>query len=136
MLAYYQDQITWANDKGIEATPDIAAEWNQLMSGTALRAAGEKVLLETANWSQGEPYNRQTPTIKGKHTVTGCVATAMGIIMKYHEYPIRAVNPPEYNYYSIDGYYSGHKLSYGDYDWGICFLLIKAVVIMMRRLML
>lgn len=95
-----------------------------------------KVLLETANWSQGEPYNRQTPTIKGKHTVTGCVATAMGIIMKYHEYPIRAVNPPEYNYYSIDGYYSGHKLSYGDYDWGICFLLIKAVVIMMRRLML
>lgn len=118
MLAYYQDQITWANDKGIEATPDIAAEWNQLMSGTALRAAGEKVLLETANWSQGEPYNRQTPTIKGKHTVTGCVATAMGIIMKYHEYPIRAVNPPEYNYYSIDGYYSGHKLSYGDYDWG------------------
>lgn len=25
MLAYYQDQITWANDKGIEATPDIAA---------------------------------------------------------------------------------------------------------------
>ena len=118
MLAYYQDQITWANDNGIEATPDIAAEWNQLMSGTALRAAGEKVLLETANWSQGEPYNRQTPTIKGKHTVTGCVATAMGIIMKYHEYPIRAVNPPEYNYYSIDGYYSGHKLSYGDYDWG------------------
>ena len=50
--------------------------------------------------------------------MTGCVATAMGIIMKYHEYPIRAVNPPEYNYYSIDGYYSGHKLSYGDYDWG------------------
>lgn len=117
MLAYYQDQITWANDKGIEATPDIAAEWSRLMSGTALRAAGEPVLLRTANWSQGEPYNRQTPIIKGEHAVTGCVATAMGIIMKYHEYPIRAVNPPEWNYYSVDGRYQGFQLTYDDYDW-------------------
>lgn len=117
MLAYYQDQITWANDKDIEATPDIAAEWSRLMSGTALRAAGEPVLLRTANWSQGEPYNRQTPIIKGEHAVTGCVATAMGIIMKYHEYPIRAVNPPEWNYYSVDGRYQGFQLTYDDYDW-------------------
>lgn len=117
MLAYYQDQITWANDKGIEATPDIAAEWSRLMSGTALRVAGEPVLLRTANWSQGEPYNRQTPIIKGEHAVTGCVATAMGIIMKYHEYPIRAVNPPEWNYYSVDGRYQGFQLTYDDYDW-------------------
>lgn len=117
MLAYYQDQITWANDKGIEATPDIAAEWSRLMSGTALRAAGEPVLLRTANWSQGEPYNRQTPIIKGEHAVTGCVATAMGIVMRYHEYPIRAVNPPEWNYYSVDGRYQGFQLTYDDYDW-------------------
>ncbi len=117
MLAYYQDQITWANDKDIEATPDIATEWSRLMSGTALRAAGEPVLLRTANWSQDEPYNRQTPIIKGEHAVTGCVATAMGIIMKYHEYPIRAVNPPEWNYYSVDGRYQGFQLTYDDYDW-------------------
>ena len=58
MLAYYQDQITWANDKGIEATPDIAAEWSRYTSGTALRAAGEPVLLNTARWNQQEPYNQ------------------------------------------------------------------------------
>lgn len=117
MLAYYQDQITWANDKDIEATPDIAAEWNRYMSGTMMRSAGETILLKTANWSQNEPYNRQTPVIKGEHAVTGCVATAMGIIMKFHEYPVRAVNPPEWNYYSVDGRYNGHQLTYDEYDW-------------------
>lgn len=60
MLAYYQDQITWANDKGIEATPDIAAEWNQLMSGTALRAAGERCC-----WKR--PTGAKANRITGKH---------------------------------------------------------------------
>lgn len=117
MLAYYQDQISWANDKGIEATPDIAAEWSRHISGTALRAAGQPVLIETANWGQSEPYNRQTPQINGENAVTGCVATAMGIIMNYHKYPTQAVNPPEYNYYSIDGRNQEVKLTYDDYDW-------------------
>ena len=118
MLAYYQDQITWANDNAVEASPAISAEWSQYLSGTALRAAGEPVLLETALWGQGEPYNRMTPEISGRHAVTGCVATAMGIIMYYHKYPAQAVNPPEYNYYSVDGRYNGHQLDYSDgYDW-------------------
>lgn len=118
MLAYYQDQITWANDKGIEATPDIAAEWSRYMSGTALRAAGKEVLLRTANWSQGEPYNRQTPVINGEHAVTGCVATAMGIIMKYHKYPAQAVNPPTENEYSVEGSPKYTQITYDAYDWG------------------
>jgi len=42
---------------------------------------------ETAQWSQGEPYNNLTPVAYGKHTVTGCVATAMAIIARYHKWP-------------------------------------------------
>lgn len=118
MLAYYQGQIAWANDKDIEATPDIAAEWNRYMSGTALRAAGEPVLLRTANWSQGEPYNRQTPVIEGEHAVTGCVATAMGIIMHFHKYPAQAVNPPASNVYKVNGAETSSQITYGAYDWG------------------
>lgn len=118
MLAYYQDQITWANDKDIEATPDIAAEWSRLMSGTALRAAGNPVLLKTANWGQSEPYNRQTPTINGRHAVTGCVATAMGIIMHFHEYPEQAMNPPASNVYKINNAETSSQITYGAYDWG------------------
>lgn len=118
MLAYYQDQITWANDKDIEATPDITAEWNRYISGTVLRAVGKSVLLETARWGQGEPYNRQTPAISGQHAVTGCVATAMGIIMKYHKYPAQAVNPPASNVYRVNGVETSSQITYGAYDWG------------------
>lgn len=113
MLAYYQDQITWANDKDIEATPDIAAEWNQLMSGTALRAAGGEVLLQTAIWDQDDPYNRQTPTISGKHTMTGCGATAAAIIMRYHEHPeVVTKGVTSYMYNSVT-----YPVEYEAYKW-------------------
>ena len=45
------------------------------------------VLLETANWGQGYPYNLMTPEKDGLHCPTGCAATAMAIIMKYHNWP-------------------------------------------------
>lgn len=47
----------------------------------------EGILLETANWGQGYPYNAQCPLIDGSHTPTGCVATAMAIVMKYYNWP-------------------------------------------------
>lgn len=45
------------------------------------------VLLETANWGQGYPYNAKCPIIDGVQAPTGCVATAMAIVMKYHNWP-------------------------------------------------
>ena len=45
------------------------------------------VLLETAEWGQGAPYNSLCPVIDGVQAPTGCVATAMAIIMKYHNWP-------------------------------------------------
>lgn len=115
MLAYYQDQIAWANNKGIEATPDIAAEWSRYMSGTALRAGGKSVLLETANWNQYDPYNRKTPMFSNEvtevHAPTGCSATAMGIIMKYYRFPEQA------NMEKGIASYEGIDISYDKYDW-------------------
>lgn len=46
-----------------------------------------EVLLTTPEWGQGAPYNSMTPIVDGEHTPTGCVATAMSIIMKYHNWP-------------------------------------------------
>lgn len=122
-LAGYQEQITWAVNKGIEATPEISAEWSQLMSGTALRASttGEK-LIKTANWNQGDPYNRQTPTIDGQHTITGCVATATAIIMRHHQYPTAAVtggvnsyDPSRITGKTYDK--ASFPVNYAPYDW-------------------
>lgn len=46
--------------------------------------------LLTLRWDQGVPYNNDCPTSSsgpGGHCVTGCVATAMAMVMKYHNYP-------------------------------------------------
>lgn len=38
-------------------------------------------------WDQDNPYNLQTPLYNEEQCVTGCVATAMAQVMKYHEWP-------------------------------------------------
>lgn len=47
------------------------------------------ILLETANWGQQFPYNLACPVFDNVHSPTGCVATAMAIVMKYHNWPDR-----------------------------------------------
>ena len=62
---------------------------------TATRAAftGEK-LLNTAKWNQMAPFNKYTP----KNYVTGCVATAGAIVMKYHGYPAKGTGSHSYTW--------------------------------------
>lgn len=44
-------------------------------------------MLET-RWDQNLPYNLDCPQDNGGRCVTGCVATAMAQVMKYHNYPV------------------------------------------------
>ena len=62
---------------------------------TATRAAftGEK-LLNTAKWNQDDPFNKYTPN----NYVTGCVATAGAIVMKYHGYPAKGTGSHSYTW--------------------------------------
>ncbi len=62
--------------------------WNS--HTVASSSAGEEIILNTANWGQGYPYNLYTPEISGEKTLTGCVATAMSIVMKFNQWPSRA----------------------------------------------
>ena len=62
---------------------EIHPEWNDIPT----RSNRECRVLETATWSQGEPYNRQCPMEGKERTLTGCTATATGIIMHYHRWP-------------------------------------------------
>ncbi len=47
--------------------------------------------LVKTKWNQGTPYNNKCPTYTSgtttQHYVTGCVATSMSQVMKYHNYP-------------------------------------------------
>lgn len=76
-----------------EATdlPDNLATW---LDGHAKTRSAEEVPLHdpvpdliTSHWTQRDPYNTYCPTLNGKTTLTGCVATAMGQVMYYHKWP-------------------------------------------------
>ena len=41
----------------------------------------------TTTWDQGTPYNKMCPTIGGSYAPTGCTATALAQIMKFHNWP-------------------------------------------------
>ncbi len=43
-------------------------------------------LLQTS-WNQSAPYNNYCPSVNGQKTPTGCTATAMAQVMKFHEWP-------------------------------------------------
>ena len=60
------------------------SSWNNSFSATR---ADEGVLLKTANWGQDTPYNADCPNMGESNAPTGCVATAMAIVMKYHNWP-------------------------------------------------
>ena len=74
-------------------------------------AEGEAVspLIKT-KWDQGEPYNRLVSF--GADYVTGCTATAMAQVMKYHEWPKSGTG-------IVSSYYSDGDidLSLSHYDW-------------------
>jgi hypothetical protein len=53
-------------------------------------------LLETIAWNQGAPYNRLCPLVQGTRCATGCVATAMAMVMKYWEWPIHGTGEVSY----------------------------------------
>ena len=79
-LSTLLDQYT----KNVKSLPDSApvdASWRDNSPNS------EGLLLETANWGQDYPYNALTPVVDGEHCPTGCVATAMAIVMYYHKWP-------------------------------------------------
>ena len=63
-------------------------------------------LLQTT-WNQDSPYNNLCPELNGIHTVTGCVATAIAQVMKYHEWPPSIIK-------QIPAYYCGQLWEVND----------------------
>lgn len=75
---------------GAEASDAARAAWRSLRSDPVTTGSEQKVL-ETAKWYQEWPYNEKCPIVAGenKRSLTGCVATAMAIIMRYNRWPER-----------------------------------------------
>lgn len=70
--------------------------------------------LMTTRWNQDIPYNLYTPIKNSVQTPTGCVATAMAQVMKYHNYP-----PKGHGYIEAWTYAPADlNLDESVYDWG------------------
>lgn len=78
------------------------------------------VLLNTATWSQGDPYNERVVANNGNTAgiPTGCVATAMAIKMRFHEWPPTGSGSHSYTDNDGDVQYS-HSVNFGaqSYNW-------------------
>lgn len=117
MLLFYQNQITFATRQDIKTSRQVETAWQRYLSAKPTATPKRVVLLETAHWGQGEPFNRFTPKVNGERTVVGCTATAMAIVMNYHQYPPQAVNPPAWNRFSVEGKETSQRVTYDAYDW-------------------
>ena len=109
-------QIEGGRAAGVAATPAVRAAWNDI----SVRAIGTPVVeLETARWNQYEPYNDLCPRIDGTRAVTGCVPTALAIVMRYHRWPERGVGTlPSYVNRATGSTVPGHALGHV-YDWNL-----------------
>ena len=83
------------NDISINTTPVKMA---QNISNSRF-AASIAPLLENIKWNQDSPYNNLCPVINtstNTRAVTGCVATGMAQVMKYHQWPVQGTGSNSY----------------------------------------
>lgn len=114
-LQGYADEIAWLEQHGI-TTVTVSK------NGSGPRRAGNHSTVAIApllstTWNQGKPYNNFCPEYsQGNRAVTGCVATAMAQVMKYHQWPTAATT-------TIPGYTTAtyglslSSLSATTFDW-------------------
>ena len=127
-LQGYADEIAWAKEHGIVSV-DSPATHHAAHVNKAPKAAIAPLL--TTTWDQGAPYYNQTPyyyqndngiisyskdaLTNYEHCATGCVATAMAQVMKYHNWPEKPTK--EIPAYSWHGYNLPALSASVTFDW-------------------
>ena len=104
----FREEIQYVREHNLTATPDIVAEWRSVNEKGSLNRGGQTrtvvgPLCQTL-WNQNFPWNSQCtedPEGSGGHVYAGCVATAMGMVMKFWEWPAQGVGSHSYH---PDGY--------------------------------
>jgi len=99
-LEGYKSEIRYVVENNIAATAEIQSEWQMLQSGGGIKApslADAVAPLLTTKWDQSPYYNDLCPGTGSNKAVTGCVATAMAQVMKFHNYPTTGTGFHSYN---------------------------------------
>jgi hypothetical protein len=101
----YEKEIAFGISKNYVQPAEFKSKWNDytnnVFSGLD-RAAGVLPLIKTM-WGQNPYENGQCPidsmaNSDNKRCVTGCPATAMAMIMKYHNHPAQGAKSSTYNH--------------------------------------
>jgi hypothetical protein len=104
MLNGFREEIQYVREHNMVATPDIVAEWRSVAETGSLNRGGQTravvgPLCQTI-WNQNFPWNSQCPEDpegNGGHVYAGCVATAMGQVMKFYDWPPQGTGSYTYN---------------------------------------
>ena len=111
----YSREIAAAVASGADNTA-TSAEWNTILNNQIKEPTADVAPLLTTTWDQNGYYNYYCPTATGGpagKAYVGCVATAMGQIMKYHNFPVTGVG--SYSY--MDGTYGLQTANFGNTNY-------------------
>ena len=81
-----------------------------------LKTEGVAPLLGSNEWGQDDPFNRLCPSVRNEKCVTGCVATAMSQVMKYHRYPVAGKGNANYRT-ETNGIHIQHDIESTIFKW-------------------
>ena len=121
-----ESEMNYYLDADIQADAATAQRWAALRKGTVapMGAEGGVSALVQSKWGQSGVFNKKCPLASGQRALTGCVATAMGQIMRYWKYP--ATGNSSYSY--TQSPYGTISANFGTatYDWNAMPLVPNA----------
>ncbi|MDD2622748.1 MAG: thiol protease/hemagglutinin PrtT [Bacteroidales bacterium] len=113
-------EIRYAIAKQIPTTDETKAAWHALQSGVTMFSTASTTAVSpliSSKWNQAPYYNESCPydNSAGEKTVTGCVATAMAMVMKFWNYPATGSGFHSYSHSK----YGTLSANFGStsYDW-------------------
>lgn len=115
-LSQYADEAAWylQNSDGVQSS-------SVGKGGVPSRAPRADISeLLTSKWNQDSPFNLDCPEVGGIKCVTGCVATAMAQVIRYHGYPAQGSGHHSYSWNgrTLDFNYGATTFDYADMlDW-------------------
>ena len=121
-LGYYDGTIAAAVLNGVESTPEVAEQWNNLRAGSLPEPQSVTAVapLLSTTWDQLAPYNNLCPGPANNRAYVGCTATAMAQVMKYYNWPTTGTGSHSYvcNYNNYN--YGTLSADFGatTYNWG------------------
>ena len=94
-LENLQEQISYAITQNLPQSEKVKQEWDTFLSDDVSTAVSVVSPLMKTTWNQDAPFWNQCPMLNGKRSFTGCGATVMAQIMKFHRHPARGSGKSE-----------------------------------------